>query len=97
VKEGKITIWLVLIAILFFVVIAEIVYLVTFNKPPNTSEAYNELEFTVIHRPHITYLVDTKYLLCFATRKPQYQDLVQIECPEKMWKEVEYKLHGKQK
>lgn len=60
-------------------------------------ETFDELEFVVIHRPHLTYFMDVKYLLCFATRKPDYQDLVQFHCPERMWKEVEESLKGKVK
>lgn len=54
-------------------------------RPP---EKYDELEFVVVHRPHVTYFVDIKYTLCFATRKPNYQDLVQFRCTERLWQEV---------
>lgn len=59
-----------------------------YKKQTSSSEKYDELEFTIIHRPHITYLIDTKYSLCFATRKPDFQDLVQIECPDRMWEDA---------
>lgn len=58
-------------------------------------DKFDELEFAVIHRPHLTYFIDTKYFLCFATRKPDYQDLVQFICPERMWKEVVEKIRGR--
>jgi hypothetical protein len=41
---------------------------------------YDELQFTTVHRPLVTYFVDRRYGLCFATRKPDYQDLVQLSC-----------------
>lgn len=47
-------------------------------------EDFDELEFRVIHRPHVTYFVDLRYALCFATRKPDYQDLVQLGCTERL-------------
>ncbi len=65
------------------------------DRNTGLKEKFNELEFVVIHRPHLTYFVDMKYFLCFATRKPDYQDLVQFVCPERMWKEVEDSLQGK--
>ena len=58
---------------------------------------FDELEFVVIHRPHLTYFVDLKYLLCFATRKPDYQDLVQFHCPERVWQEIREGLQVKAK
>lgn len=51
-------------------------------------EKFDELEFVVVHRPHVTYFVDMKYFMCFATRKPNYQDLVFFHCPERLWREV---------
>lgn len=47
-------------------------------------ERYSELQFAVLHRPHVTYFVDRRYRLCFATRKPDYQDLVQFDCSERL-------------
>lgn len=49
---------------------------------------FDELEFVVVHRPHLTYFVDIKYLTCFATRKPQYQDLVEFQCPDRLLQEA---------
>lgn len=47
-------------------------------------ERYDELQFEVLHRPHVTYLIDRRYRLCFATRKPDYQDLVQVQCTDRL-------------
>ena len=58
-------------------------------------DKFDELEFVVVHRPHVTYLVDVKYFMCFATRKPDFQDLVKFHCPERLWKEVEESLQNK--
>lgn len=63
----------------------------------SAKERYDELEFVVIHRPQITYFVDLKHTLCFATRKPNYKDLVEFPCPERLWKEAELKEKKKKK
>lgn len=78
----------------YALVISLIVFLLTMgkSKKKEPSEEYNELEFVVVHRPQLTYFVDMKYFLCFATRKPDYQDLVQFSCPERMLKDVENSL-----
>ncbi len=57
-------------------------------------ERFDELEFIVIHRPHLTYFVDLKYRLCFATRKPAYEGLSEFQCPDYLLLEAE---HGEQK
>lgn len=58
-------------------------------------EKYDELEFVVVHRPHVTYFVDIKFSLCFATRKPDYQDLVKFTCTDRLMKEVEESLQAR--
>lgn len=45
-------------------------------------EVYKKLEFRVIHRPHVTYFVDLKYMLCFATTKPEHHGIGQIQCTD---------------
>lgn len=67
------------------------------EENPGVKTTFDELEFVVVHRPHLTYFIDMKYLLCFATRKPNYQDLAQFHCPENLWKEVESSLKGQTK
>lgn len=45
-------------------------------------ERFDLLEFVTIHRPHLTYHVDSRHMLCFATRKPSTcRGLVQFDCP----------------
>ena len=58
-------------------------------------QKFDELEFIVVHRPHLTYLVDPRYQLCFATRKPDFQDLVQFTCTEPLLGAVESTLPQK--
>lgn len=82
-------------AILFcFLLFASVVLYFYSRKQAETdtfvvAKSYTELQFRVIHRPHITYLVDLRYMLCFATRKPDYQDLVQFECTQAFMKKIE--------
>ena len=61
---------------------------VSAKRTPGIKEKFKELEFVVVHRPHLTYFVDMKYGLCFATRKPKYQDLAAFSCPERLLKEA---------
>lgn len=83
-----------------FLLAVGIVYGIFFHTDstttPNKSvkEQFDELEFVTIHRPHLTYFIDVKYMLCFATRKPTYQDLVLFDCPDRLWKEAESDLAG---
>lgn len=58
------------------------------KRTSGIKEKFEELEFVVVHRPHLTYFVDLKYKLCFATRKPEYQDLAEFPCPERLSKEA---------
>lgn len=98
-NRRKAIFFLAYIAIVILVVLPISVVLLKETGDKDTDsglkEKFEELEFVVIHRPHLTYFVDMKYFLCFATRKPDYQDLVQFVCPERMWKDVEESLQGK--
>lgn len=60
------------------------------NRPADRAvkEKYEELQFVVVHRPDVTYFVDFRYLLCFATRKPNYNDLVRFKCPDLLLREA---------
>ena len=49
---------------------------------------FDELEFVVVHRPYLTYFVDVKYLVCFATHKPEHQGLVEFRCPDRLLQEA---------
>ena len=62
---------------------------------PAPPEKYDELQFVMVHRPHVTYFVDTQYMLCFATLKPEYRDLAPFECSDALLKDVEVKLQGR--
>lgn len=41
---------------------------------------YSELQFSVIHRPLVTYLIDRRYQVCLAVGRPGYRDLVRLPC-----------------
>lgn len=61
----------------------------------NSGEKYNALDFMMVNRPHVTYFVDTRYMLCFATLKPTYRDLVPFECSDLLLKYVDDTMHVK--
>ena len=52
--------------------------------PKKKGEEYSRLEFRIVHRPHVTYFVDLKYMLCFATTKPTHTGLLQIPCTDSL-------------
>lgn len=93
--KKRITITLLVVAALVAIIFPIAFYVKDRAGKGGIKDKYEELEFVVVHRPQLTYFVDTKYFLCFATRKPDYQDLVQFICPERMWKDVEQTIQAR--
>lgn len=83
--------------LVIFIAVATFVFVRLSGKQKGlqSPEKYDELEFVVVHRPQITYFVDVKYNLCFATRKPNYQDLVEFQCSDRLRWDVELNLGKK--
>lgn len=76
-------------AFLFIVALSVVIFFImTRTEDVKPREKYDELEFVVVHRPHITYFVDFKYMLCWATLKPTYQDLKDFTCTERLLNEA---------
>ena len=71
-----------MVAVLLVLLVVGVHTLVKVPEPMKGQEKYEELEFVMIHRPQVTYFVDLKFMLCFATLKPDYADLVEFRCPD---------------